>query len=285
MKVRGRGRRRRAAGWLVLLAGALLVWVFLWAPGFSWTTRWGRVMHSMGRVEVEWGNEVDRRALDELRNFRYDSNAPDQFYMRGEWDVRVPEAGVFDAPVTLVCFPVWPLACLSLVSGGWLVWSVRRRCAGQCRVVAGSGAIAVGLLLACSWVWSGWNISSRRAGGVDWTVWHGLVVVGADNGYYFSIRQSALLKQRTAGLASALGSPAGAYWLVWGWARVDPTAPLSTGVVVPIWPFAVLAIGSGCVCVRLGVRARRRARTGRCAACGYDLRGLEAGTRCPECGA
>lgn len=57
--------------------------------------------------------------------------------------------------------------------------------------------------------------------------------------------------------------------------------------VVPHW--AVLAACSaafGWHAWRYGLRARERrwARHGRCAACGYDLRGIASG-RCPECGA
>ena len=43
----------------------------------------------------------------------------------------------------------------------------------------------------------------------------------------------------------------------------------------------VFAGGSGGLGV---IRRRRRARGGLCAACGYDLRGSDAGGRCPECG-
>jgi len=54
-------------------------------------------------------------------------------------------------------------------------------------------------------------------------------------------------------------------------------------VVVPYWALVVLAAAApGLVAVRWW-RRRRRYATGRCAACGYDLRASPG--RCPECGA
>ena len=55
-----------------------------------------------------------------------------------------------------------------------------------------------------------------------------------------------------------------------------------TLLVVPLW---LPAAASGCFAIAAGAlvfRTRRRTRTGRCAACGYDLRATPA--RCPECG-
>ena len=51
-----------------------------------------------------------------------------------------------------------------------------------------------------------------------------------------------------------------------------------------IWPFALVSLLGGGWLVWSGRRARRRAMTGVCLKCGYDLRGLGAGAPCPECG-
>jgi hypothetical protein len=53
---------------------------------------------------------------------------------------------------------------------------------------------------------------------------------------------------------------------------------------VPIWPFA-LALAAAWWFTR--PRSKRSGTTcaGACPSCGYDLRGLQAGSSCPECGA
>ncbi|MGH7132978.1 MAG: hypothetical protein ACREJO_13640, partial [Phycisphaerales bacterium] len=50
------------------------------------------------------------------------------------------------------------------------------------------------------------------------------------------------------------------------------------------WPFALASLLAGGWLVWSGRRARRRAMTGVCLKCGYDLAGLAAGSLCPECG-
>ncbi|MGH7133059.1 MAG: hypothetical protein ACREJO_14065 [Phycisphaerales bacterium] len=54
-------------------------------------------------------------------------------------------------------------------------------------------------------------------------------------------------------------------------------------IVLP-WPFALASLLGGGWLVWSGRRARKRAMTGMCLNCGYDLRGLAAGVPCPECG-
>lgn len=63
----------------------------------------------------------------------------------------------------------------------------------------------------------------------------------------------------------------------------------------PIWPMIIAQsalYGAACWAAWTGivgsltyVRGKLRAATGRCASCGYDLRGLQTGSLCPECGA
>ena len=52
------------------------------------------------------------------------------------------------------------------------------------------------------------------------------------------------------------------------------------GLVVPLWPWPIVAIGVALYAHGLVRGARMR---GRCERCGYDLRGLES-DKCPECG-
>ena len=53
-------------------------------------------------------------------------------------------------------------------------------------------------------------------------------------------------------------------------------------VVAPLWAGVVVFAAPPALLLRWRVRARRRARRGLCARCGYDLR--ESPARCPECG-
>ncbi|MGH7133201.1 MAG: hypothetical protein ACREJO_14815 [Phycisphaerales bacterium] len=62
----------------------------------------------------------------------------------------------------------------------------------------------------------------------------------------------------------------------------------STRIFLPLWPFALISLLGGGWLVWSGRRARRRAMTGVCLKCGYDLAGLATPTAptppCPECG-
>ena len=53
---------------------------------------------------------------------------------------------------------------------------------------------------------------------------------------------------------------------------------------MPLWvPVALTSAATAFAC-RLEVLARRRAMTGKCNACGYNLAGLSPAAACPECG-
>lgn len=56
-------------------------------------------------------------------------------------------------------------------------------------------------------------------------------------------------------------------------------------IFVPLWVLVVPAVISTAVVWRRDVVLRRRTRAGLCSACGYDRRGIDAASPCPECGA
>src|SRR5262249_9758604 len=64
-----------------------------------------------------------------------------------------------------------------------------------------------------------------------------------------------------------------------------PSAPLSVAELsIPIWSLFLPLPGGSLAGTILDVRAKRAARREGCPACGYDVRGLPAGSACPECG-
>ena len=69
------------------------------------------------------------------------------------------------------------------------------------------------------------------------------------------------------------------------WGRHDSVlgGTLWVGAAV-LWPIPLLLWTPAALLLRSGYRARRRAMTGRCSKCGYDLTGLGADAPCPECG-
>ncbi|MGH7133345.1 MAG: hypothetical protein ACREJO_15535 [Phycisphaerales bacterium] len=55
-------------------------------------------------------------------------------------------------------------------------------------------------------------------------------------------------------------------------------------VWITLWALALASFLSGGFLLWSARRARRRAMSGVCLKCGYDLSGLAAGSPCPECG-
>ncbi|MGH7130656.1 MAG: hypothetical protein ACREJO_01765 [Phycisphaerales bacterium] len=82
-------------------------------------------------------------------------------------------------------------------------------------------------------------------------------------------------------------------WYYWPVAYSDLLSPNRKSYIfrtwlVVLWPFALASLLGGGWLVWSGRRARRRAMTGHCLKCGYDLAGLATPTTpttpCPECG-
>lgn len=86
-------------------------------------------------------------------------------------------------------------------------------------------------------------------------------------------------------LASGTGHHAYRRWwggVEFGHGNLNPDEVV-TLLAIPLWTIGVPAVVGLCVTLAWAGRHRRRVGAGRCAACGYDLRGSPG--RCPECGA
>ncbi len=70
----------------------------------------------------------------------------------------------------------------------------------------------------------------------------------------------------------------------WRWSASDNLRHPDRFMHMCLWPFALASLLGGGWLVWSGRRARKRAMTGVCGKCGYDLAGLAAGSPCPECG-
>jgi hypothetical protein len=72
----------------------------------------------------------------------------------------------------------------------------------------------------------------------------------------------------------------------WQWSFTFAGDRVSRRADIPLWaPFLLTVLPTGLLW-RGTLRARRRESVGRCATCGYDLKGLATPTTpCPECGA
>ena len=73
--------------------------------------------------------------------------------------------------------------------------------------------------------------------------------------------------------------------LAFGYNSLPATGPTVRGSVqINLWPFALASLLGGGWLVWWGRRTKRRAMTGVCLKCGYDMQGLAAHGQCPECG-
>lgn len=148
----------------------------------------------------------------------------------------------------------------------------RRRASAMALLVAGLAALAV-------------SLTSEFVGG-QW--WSSVNLTRLEQRYIVFLRGQVMVGRRgTAGFFNR-GIPAAGLSLheqpqplrdPW-YRRLFPrgySLNQNSGVAMPVYPLAALALGLG-----MWLRVRRPA-PGRCAACGYDLTGLKDGP-CPECG-
>ncbi|CAN5795844.1 hypothetical protein BH11PLA1_BH11PLA1_13000 [soil metagenome] len=169
------------------------------------------------------------------------------------------------------------------------VWPVKgsgrkRRVLGW--VLGGLGVIVLGGWVASRWWWFG--VRHGR-----WTIaaWAGIVVVDyvERDAYPFGVHGGGSAREWSfdeGSLALTILAVFGS-WTFWP-ARFfgygSPTVYARATLYTLAWPAPLLLGGSAALLLRSGIRAGRRARGGRCVACGYDLGGLRAGAACPECG-
>ena len=74
---------------------------------------------------------------------------------------------------------------------------------------------------------------------------------------------------------------AGGFW--WETGLAPGRGQRYVALVVPCWSLAAASLAPVAWAVRVHLRRRRRARSGQCRACGYNLTGNVSGV-CPECG-
>jgi hypothetical protein len=117
-------------------------------------------------------------------------------------------------------------------------------------------------------------------------VWHGTILrpgaasYGPAGGWFSSDRASRELQPDVPGDAITGWNPLG----LGAWSRVHGQQRYySRGILIPYWLLlAMFALPPAWWLWRRPVRRARRARSGLCPSCGYDLRATP--DRCPECG-
>ncbi len=137
---------------------------------------------------------------------------------------------------------------------------------------------AASLTFAAAWVLS--EVRPRVWGSPRWNVevWWccGRVVVADD------VDKTG--GQASPGWGSLAASLPPAWWFNW----YDGGGTSARLLIVPFWPLLVVAVATAAPAWRLDLvdrRRRGRAERGQCSKCGYDRRGIGAGSLCPECGA
>jgi hypothetical protein len=157
----------------------------------------------------------------------------------------------------------------------------RPKHSGRKRRVSGWSLLFLALLTFSAWLTSGWGAFVINTGHICIRFQYGLMVTD-----WYSLARSGPLT--TWYPFRPLAEPT---WQMWRWgdqydSYTEPSGRLVEvpNFAMPGWLLPVLLTGAGVPFLRWGIVARRRARTGLCPACGYDMRGLTDGVRCPECG-
>jgi hypothetical protein len=160
---------------------------------------------------------------------------------------------------------------------------------GRKRKVSGWTLLVLGVIVAGVWLASGlWRVSYLGKGFYV-QLRNGQLVTGRNDDPRFFKGWSALMSDPSErGLE---------FWFGWRKFAVSTTGSYSYGVVhirdvritgrvyeYVLWPVPLPLLMTGGVLLWWSGAARRRALRGKCGVCGYDLGGLEAGGKCPECG-
>lgn len=135
--------------------------------------------------------------------------------------------------------------------------------------------IVAGVALAIVWGVSGW-FDVYRMWNVPGGAWlAGMRYGGIEVNFYGHGLKEGFLFERRAGVFRNA-------WFRYATMK-NTLGTTERWMYAPLWPVALGSIAGGVGLLRWGLYAELR-RRGRCAFCGYDLRGLGEGARCPECG-
>jgi hypothetical protein len=160
---------------------------------------------------------------------------------------------------------------------------------GRKRRAVGWALVALSLLVAGVWAASGWRCVQWWKGDAYWYCANGSVGVNVQAG------SGARLRQEERPIF-ALADRQSLSWRVWypTWSKSihRDLAVVAYGgdrvdfwyTAVSLWPIPLLLWTSAVLLLRSGYLARRRANTGMCGKCNYNLAGLTPDAPCPECG-
>lgn len=151
------------------------------------------------------------------------------------------------------------------------------------------GVFAAGLWFASGFVWYGWRcIGPLELSNTRYTL---SLSAGAGN-LDVGLQTPPLAPPQFRQVAGRPRTPLTGWSVEWTPDRWWSISTVTYGFVtrtswwlaVPLWLVCLPLALAGVLLVRSGNTARRRALTGYCKACGYDLSGLGAEAKCPECG-